>query len=102
MARQKNDGRGRLGGRQKGTPNKTTSAFRSFIEAQWRQYQESGLFSKDIEEMDPATRAVVMEKYAQYIAPKMKTADLNLTQAVTLTIEDRLRELSGEEDETDE
>ncbi len=31
MARQKNDGRGRLGGRAKGTPNKTTGELREWI-----------------------------------------------------------------------
>lgn len=31
MARPKNDGRGRLGGRQKGTPNKTSTEGRNFV-----------------------------------------------------------------------
>ena len=31
MTRQKNDGRGRLGGRQKGTPNKVTATLREWV-----------------------------------------------------------------------
>ena len=31
MARQKNDGKGRIGGRAKGTPNKVTASLREFI-----------------------------------------------------------------------
>ena len=31
MARQKNDGRGRIGGRSKGTPNKVTSTIKDWI-----------------------------------------------------------------------
>ena len=34
-----------------------------------------------------------MEKYAQYITPRMKSVDLDIIQPVTLTIEDRLRQL---------
>lgn len=98
MARQKNDGRGRLGGRQKGTPNKVTSSVREAIANQWRRYQESGQFQEDLDALDPATRASVMEKYAQYISPKMKSMDVGVTHSVNLTIEDRLRELCGESD----
>ena len=102
MARQKNDGRGRLGGRKKGTPNKSTSSLREIITKHWEKYQESGQFEKDLKELDPATRATIMERYAQYIAPKMKSVDMDVTHNVNLTIEDRLRDLCGESDEEDE
>ena len=98
MARQKNDGRGRLGGRQKGTPNKATSSLRDIISKHWQQYHESGQFEKDLDSLDPQTRAVVMERYAQYIAPKMKSIDMDATISVNKTIEDKLLELSEEED----
>lgn len=102
MARQKNDGRGRLGGRQKGTPNKSTSSLREILAEHWRKYQESGQFADDLEALDPATRATIMERYAQYIAPKMKSVDMDVNHTVNLTIEDRLRELCGEDKEDDD
>lgn len=102
MPRQKNDGRGRLGGRQKGTPNKSTATIREAIAAQWQRYRESGQFQEDLEALDPATRIVVMERYAQYVSPKMKSVDVDLTQRTTITIEDRLRELCGESDTDNE
>lgn len=98
MARQKNDGRGRLGGRRKGTPNKTTSSFREMISELWWNYQESGQFKEDIASLDPQTRAVLMERYAQYMAPKMKSVDMEVTAKLTHTIEDRLLQLSGEDE----
>ena len=98
MARQKNDVRGRLGGRQKGTPNKSTSSLREIISEQWRNYQESGQFKKDLDELDPQTRAVIMERYAQYVAPKMKSVDMDATITTRITIEDKLRQLSGEDE----
>lgn len=99
MARQKNDGRGRLGGRQKGTPNKTTTSLREALAEHWRKYQESGQFAEDLEALDPATRAAIMERYAQYIAPKMKSVDMDVKHEVSQTIEDRLRQLCGETDD---
>ena len=96
MARPKNDGKGRIGGRQKGTPNKSTSEIREIIARHWQQYETSGQFAADLAELDPAERVALMEKYASYIVPKMKSVDLDVTQQVRLTIEDRLRLLCAE------
>ena len=94
MARQKNDGRGRLGGRAKGTPNKPTSSMRQIITDCWDSYIGTGQFEEDLQELDPATRIAIMEKFAQYIAPKMKTVDIDMQASVSqVTIEDRLRQL---------
>ncbi len=88
----------KTGGRQKGTPNKSTSTIREAIAAQWQRYQESGQFQEDIDALDPATRASVMEKFAQYVSPKMKSMDVDVSHRASLTIEDRLRQLCGETD----
>ena len=87
----------KTGGRQKGTPNKTTSFMREVITEKWWQYQESGQFDKDLEELPPQVRAVLMERYAQYIAPKMKSVDMDVTAKFVHTIEDKLLQLSGDE-----
>ncbi len=89
----------KTGGRQKGTPNKSTSTIREAIAAQWQRYQESGQFQEDIDALDPAARANIMEKLAQFISPKMKSMDVDVNHNVNLTIEDRLKELCGEIDE---
>lgn len=48
----------------------------------------------------PHVRAILMEKYASYVAPKMKSIDLDVSGNVNVqTIEDRLAELAREEDE---
>lgn len=99
MARQKNDGKGRMGGRKKGTPNKTTSQLREVLAECWRDYHESGLFAKDLKQLEPHERAVLMEKYAAYLAPKMKSVDLDVNGSVNVkTIEDELQKLSEEND----
>lgn len=88
----------KTGGRQKGTPNKSTSEIREAIATQWQQYRQSGQFEDDLQALDPATRVCVMEKLAQYIAPKMKSMDLDVSHSVSLTIEDRLRQLCEDSD----
>lgn len=95
--KRKNDGKGRMGGRQKGTPNKTTKSIKETIAKAWQTYHESGQFEADLECLEPQARIVVMERYAQYIAPKMKSVDVDMNQSVSLTIEDRLRELCGDD-----
>ena len=96
MARQKNDGRGRIGGRQKGTPNKTTSTIKAFIQDQWQKYQEDGTFEADIKNLKPFQRILVMEKLAQYLSPKMKAVDLDMTlsQDVTPSIGEHIKKSS--------
>ena len=103
MARPKNDGRGRLGGRAKGTPNRVTATLRQVLANTWQQYYDSGQFQADIQALDPATRASVMEKYAQYFAPRMKSIDISGTLDATAhaTIEDRLRKLCNPDDNPD-
>ena len=89
----------KTGGRQKGTPNKTTSTIREAIAAQWQRYQDSGQFKEDLDALDPQTRAVIMERYAQYVTPKIKSVDVDMKQQVRLTIEDRLAALCKIEDD---
>jgi len=79
MARPKNDGRGRIGGRAKGTPNKTTSALRNwvrlFVTRNAKQAQ------RDLDALDPKDRLIMLEKFMQYTLPKQQAVaaavDLN-------------------------
>lgn len=54
MPRQKDDGRGRMGGRQKGTPNKATSNLREFVKNIIDTNRKQ--IAKDLKEADPSTR----------------------------------------------
>ncbi len=87
MARKKNDGRGRLGGRAMGTPNKTTGAVKSAISQIVEGYISSNgrtnkpTLAKDLESMQPGERAKLMAGLASYIVPKQQA----------LTVEDQTR-----------
>ncbi len=76
MARQKNDGKGRLGGRQKGTPNKVTASVKDWlselIDKNRRQME------RDIKELEPRERLQVLEKLMQYVIPKQQAVSANV------------------------
>ena len=70
MARQKNDGRGRLGGRQKGTPNKVTADIREWLTDLINKNRKQ--MEKDLKALEPRERLQVLEKLMQYAIPKQQ------------------------------
>ncbi len=94
--RQKNDGKGRLGGRQKGTPNKTTKKFRDWlldlIDSQREQIEV------DLENLDPKDRLLIIEKFMSYCVPKRKDEEEQVTKPSTF-IQDSIRQLNKYEEE---
>lgn len=79
MARQKNDGRGRMGGRQKGTPNKATATMRKFISDFVSKNRRR--MQQDLDALSPLERLQTLEKLMQYVIPKQTAqkvdADIN-------------------------
>ena len=68
MARSKNDGRGRLGGRSKGTPNKVTNDMREWVEAILSKNKKQ--IERDFADVDPDSRLRFVEKLMAYVLPK--------------------------------
>lgn len=60
-------------------------------------YSSSGLMSKDFMALEPKDRLAIAERLTQYVMPKMQAVSAEVNDQRNLTIEDRLRELSGEE-----
>lgn len=71
MARQKNDGRGRLGGRAKGTPNKTTSTLKGWITQVIEDNKDQML--QDLATLEPKERLQMLERLMGYVIPKQQT-----------------------------
>lgn len=70
MARQKNDGKGRMGGRQKGTPNKVTASVKDWLSELIDKNR--GQIEADIKGLEPKDRLQVLEKLMQYVVPKQQ------------------------------
>lgn len=89
----------KTGGRVAGTPNKVSSAVRGAIAGMLDEYFNSDTFKRDIADLDPKDRVAAMEKFAAYVSPKLQSTTLDVATESKRTIEDRLLELSEEDDE---
>lgn len=70
MARQKNDGKGRMGGRQKGTPNKVTASVKDWVAGVIDKNRRQ--MERDIKALEPKDRLLMLEKLMQYVIPKQQ------------------------------
>ena len=74
MPRAKNDGRGRLGGRAKGTPNKTTSTVKEWlsqlVDTNRRQIE------KDLQALEPVERVRMFALLLNYLVPKQQAVSV--------------------------
>lgn len=91
--------RKKTGGRQKGTQNKVTTVTKEILSDMLGDYQESGLMTADFLTLEPKDRIQCAEKMMQYILPKMQSTSVDFNNKATkITIEQKLRELSEEND----
>lgn len=93
MARQKGDGKGRLGGRKKGTPNNVTKERRELIEKflndEWENFQQM------YQDSDDATKMKIYMELIPYTTPKMASVEYK-EKTPPKTFEDELDEIDNE------
>ena len=93
MARLKGDGRGRIGGRAKGTPNKVSKERREliseFLDKEWPN------FLKMYNESDRETKMKIYMEMIPYTTPKMASIEYK-EKVKPKTFKDELDEESGE------
>lgn len=94
MARQKNDGKGRLGGRQKGTPNKVTASVKDWLSGLIDKNRKQ--IEKDIKQLEPKERLQMLEKLMQYVIPKQQavSADVNIERLSDEQLDSLIEELT--------
>lgn len=85
MARQKNDGKGRLGGRAKGTPNRVTASVKDWISQVIDKNRRQ--MERDLKALSPKDRLLMLEKLMQYVVSKQKT-EMEIRQ---VTVEDEIK-----------
>lgn len=94
--------RRKTGGRQKGSVNKVTAMTKAVISDLLSDYQDSGLMGSDFLALEPKDRFQCAEKMMQYIMPKMQSTAVDFNNKATkITIEQQLRELAEDPEETD-
>lgn len=108
MARQKNDGKGRLGGRAKGTPNKATADLKTWVSYILDNGRDK--FVDSLEQLEPTEYIRVFTGLLNYALPKQAptTPDdilekekrmleellLSMPEAMVERVADRLNELN--------
>ena len=95
----------KTGGRQKGTPNKITALAKGMIE-KWLETHNTipegdmaPLIMQDFLELDPKDRVKVSMEFIKIIMPRNISIDDN---EIHLTMEDKLVELAGDEEDDEE
>ncbi len=68
----------RYGGRQKGTPNKTTTMTKEVIAELLNDYKDSGLMHEDWLKLSAKDRMYVMTNLTNYVMPKMQAVAVDL------------------------
>lgn len=87
----------KTGGRQAGTPNKTTKITREIISNLSAEMYQQVL--EDIASLEPHERVKVWLKLCEFSISKPQTVSLDLSVEGKRTIEDRLAELSDQENQ---
>lgn len=91
-------GQPKTGGRVAGTPNKVSAKVRSVLANVTEEYYNSDRFKKDLAGLEPKDRLMVIERFTNYVAPKLQSTTLEVDTETKKTIEDRLVELSADEE----
>lgn len=79
MGRNKNDGYGKFGGRQQGTPNKVSSELKDWIAQLLNDGKEQ--FLADLKELKPSERVRVYTGLLNYVLPKQQAITANLNES---------------------
>lgn len=91
--RQANDGRGRLGGRQKGTPNKTPNSQKEWIRQFLADNREQ--IAEDWKKLSPSERWKMYEKLTAYVVPKVMATKVELSQMSDEQLDEVIAEITG-------
>lgn len=75
MGRSKNDGKGRLGGRAKGTPNKITTDLKEWITEILKNGE--GLFAEHLNSLEPREYVKVYVGLLNYVVPKQQSVSVD-------------------------
>jgi len=78
MARPKNDGKGRLGGRAKGTPNKTTAEVKTWLSKLLHGYRKT--IEEDFYSLTPQERLRFVASVLPYLVPKLQAVEAKVEE----------------------
>lgn len=69
------------GGRPKGALGKVSRPVKQLIAGKVEEYISGGSFDEDLAALDPVDRLAAIEKYMNYVMPKIRSQELSLTDS---------------------
>lgn len=99
MPRKKNDGKGRLGGRAKGTPNKVTATTKEWLTDLINRNREQ--IETDLKQLEAKDRLQMLEKLMQYVVPKQQamTASIDFERLTDEQLDEFVNHLTKDIDD---
>lgn len=88
MSRNKNDGKGRLGGRAKGTPNKITTDLKEWITEILKSGKE--LFAEHLNSLEPREYVKVYVGLLNYVVPKQQSVSVDAEAEIKQHEQDKI------------
>lgn len=95
MARAK--GTPKTGGRQKGTPNRTTKVMRQWLSNFVRKNKRT--MQNDLDALEPKDRLIMLEKFMGYVIPKQQAVKAEISALTDDEIKDVVDNLLSEIDD---
>lgn len=90
-------GQGRIAGRQKGTPNRTTTTLKQTIQSIVEKSFES--IESDLQDMDTKDKVGFILKLAEFVIPKMRETKIDFNSLSDDEIDELINRLKNPEDE---
>ena len=90
-------GQGRIAGRQKGTPNKSTTNLKSSIQQIVERQFET--LESDLEGLDGRDKINFVLKLIEYILPKQRSQVINFNELSDIEIDELINRLKDTEDQ---
>lgn len=89
--------RKKVGGREKGTPNRVSGETKDILLEMIMQYQDKGLLFEDFFLLDAKERLDTFVKILPYLRPKLASVEHNIGKDTRKSIDDELRLMAGEQ-----
>ena len=90
-------GQGRIAGRQKGTPNKSTTNLKSSIQQIVERQFET--LESDLQGLDGRDKINFVLKLIEYILPKQREQKINFNELSDIEIDELINRLKSDENE---
>jgi hypothetical protein len=86
--------RAKIGGREKGTPNKTTKELKQVLHSVIEQQLET--IEEDLQKLDPKDRLNILLRLVEYVLPKQREQKIDFNSLTDTEIDELINRITDE------